>query len=69
MQQMMPGSPTPNTVRAWSAIHRPRALPWRQLHGLVSNHKEESPAAAGLSMGRTGLEPVTSCLSSRRSPS
>lgn len=30
---------------------------------------DESPAAAGLSVGDTGLEPVTSCLSSRRSPS
>ncbi len=32
--------------------------------------KVENPAIAGLSqVGRTGLEPVTSCLSSRRSPS
>ena len=36
---------------------------------LVSNHEHKRPANAGLSMGDTGLEPVTSCLSSRRSPS
>jgi hypothetical protein len=40
-----------------------------QLASVRLAHNEESPAAAGLSVGDTGLEPVTSCLSSRRSPS
>ena len=34
-----------------------------------ADHSDKRPANAGLFMGGTGLEPVTSCLSSRRSPS
>src|SRR4051794_21010066 len=36
---------------------------------LVSNHRHKRPANADLLMGDTGLEPVTSALSRRRSPS
>jgi hypothetical protein len=35
----------------------------------ISNHELKRPADAGLSVGDTGLEPVTSALSRRRSPS
>ena len=54
-------SPTPSK-------NRPRRSE-RPARRVASNHRRKRPANAGLSMGDTGLEPVTSALSRRRSPS
>jgi hypothetical protein len=58
-----------STVRTWKPLDGPGLPRRRCLCGLVPNLKHKRPAIADLLMGDTGLEPVTSCLSSRRSPS
>ena len=58
--------------RACHASHGGRTSRLPRMRGrieLVSNHRHKRPANADLLMGDTGLEPVTSALSRRRSPS